>query len=69
MAVPRLEKIVINMGVSEARATSLLDQALESWGKSRTEGDRHAGQKVDSELRCARRRRSGARVTQGYRMF
>ena len=56
MQVPRLEKIVINMGVGRGDArTSLLDGAVADLTiDHRPEADRHQGQEVDRRLQAPR---------------
>ena len=73
MAVPRLEKIVLNMGLGEAIANpKMLDVAAEEL--SSIAGQKavdHAGEEVDRDLQAAGRAcRSAARVTlRGERMY
>ncbi len=57
MAVPKLEKIVINMGLGEAtQNTKLLDPLVErSDADRRTEAGDHEGEEVDCGLQGARR--------------
>ena len=57
MQVPRLEKVVVNMGVGEAVADrKRLDGAVNDMtADHRPEAGRHASQEVDRQLQAARR--------------
>jgi hypothetical protein len=63
MQVPRLEKIVINMGVGEASATKKVDGGAETWPDRRPEAGHHQGARAKSiaTSSCARACRSAPR--------
>jgi len=51
MAVPRLHKIVINMGVGEATQNAkVLDPAVAELGQITGQAGRHQGQEVDCRI-------------------
>ncbi len=55
MEVPKLEKIVINMGVGEAKENAkLLDAAIVIWNYHRTESSRTKSEKICCELQNQR---------------